>query len=230
MSGTPITEHDGIMTVAVGGLLAVPDGLNTLLEAVRGLRRQPVRAVVLRWDRSHDLSSDVTGDAAGDGPRVIPEESGVVLRELLRERETLSIAVASRAVDGAGLALMLACDLRLAIDGTTFAVTDGAGHGLAPLLLGIVGRATTVRLLLGDTLGMQAARAAGLIDAEVASGDAGTDHVGVRLAALLAGIATPEDGRRIARALRAAEELPVVEAAEFTASLRRPLPEEDRVE
>lgn len=214
----PIAEHDGTMTVVMSDLIAMPDGLHTLLEAVRALRRRPVRAVVLRWDRSGDAV------ASNGGQQVLPDESGMVLRELLRERETLSIAVASGAVKGAELALMLACDLRLATDRTTFAVAGGASYGLAPLLLGIVGRATTLRLLLGETLDVRAALAARLIDDEVVGGEAGIGHVDLRLSALLAGIVTPEDGSRIARALRAAEELPAVEAAEFTAVLRRPLP------
>jgi enoyl-CoA hydratase/carnithine racemase len=215
MSGIMIEQREGTTTVAMRGRFA-PGGdaeaFPELVAAVRGVKRSPTRAVVLRWDEAADAPTSA-----------LPEDAGAVLHELLRDLEVLSVAVVSGPVTGSDLALMLACDLRVATPDTSITVTDGPRFGLAPLLLATTGRSVAVRVLLGEPFDVRSALAAGLLTHEVGVGD-----VDARIAALLARVPTAEEGRLLARALRASEELPLKEAAAFAEALHLPLPEEDR--
>lgn len=108
--------------------------------------------------------------AASDAPEPSPDRLPFRCLELMAQPV---IACIQSAATGAGLELALACDIRIAAEGATFAIGDVAvgrvpAGGATQRLPRLIGRGkASEMILLGEPLDAQAALACGLVSAVV---------------------------------------------------------------
>jgi 2-(1,2-epoxy-1,2-dihydrophenyl)acetyl-CoA isomerase len=194
-----LSVADGVATVelnrpeAANALdLPLAERLGTVVDRLGG---EDVRAVlVIGAGKRFCAGGDVPSFLASDDPPAYVEELASTADralQLLAELDKPVVAAVHGAVAGAGLAVMLSCDLVVAAAGTKF-VTAYAGIGLTPdcglswLLPRAVGQQRALELLLtARTLTAEEARDWGLVT-EVVDDSAVRDR-GRELAASLAG-------------------------------------------
>lgn len=183
------------------------DELGRVIESVRG---SAARALVVTGRPGTVFCSG--GDlkywrGIRDGRRV--SESGRSVFERLERLEIPTLAAINGSVIGDGLALALACDIRVACDGASFRLPE-LGYGFIPgwgpirPLIAAVGRTHAASMLLtGRTVDAYEARAIGLVH-EVVLPEHLEEAVSSRAAALAA--ASPVAFRSAKRALLGADE------------------------
>lgn len=231
------TTDQGVATLRMGGddggAVLTAELVTELHEALRETRNSDVCVVVLTGTGSVFC----TGPQPREGQ---PVEAGASEEETgkqpprhgraTRAADLISalwdvpvpvIAAVNGTATGAGFALALAADLRIAAAGVSLGPgtdpTGVFGCGLPALLRVVVGRAGAARLLLdGGTFTAEQALTLGLVD-EVVEPPALAERAGERAT----GIAARPDwyARGIVRALRASERLPFDEAVHFGALL-----------
>lgn len=180
--------------------------------SVRGeVARVQVPASDAAWVALDAALRDMTGDVRVLVVRLLPDdESRPSVAVNVRQRvidylarpDLLSVGVLAHAVGSAGLAVALACDLRVLGDDAEFAVTDAAVFGVLGRLGWLVGYPRALELSsTGRRLSAREAESLGLANL-VVRGDQIDDAVDDLIAALLA---TPRAmATEIKAALRAA--------------------------
>ncbi|MSQ58483.1 MAG: enoyl-CoA hydratase [Betaproteobacteria bacterium] len=192
MSATPVlmeSVEEGVVTLTMNR----PDRRNALnLEMTLAMREaltraaedSSVRAVVLTGaGQAFCAGGDVQAMAQGRGQEVCAEERARALRiraessRLLCEMPKPTVAVIGGAAAGAGLALALACDFRVAVSGakitTAFAKVGLSGDfGISYFLPRLVGAARARELMmLSPVLASEEAMALGLIHRVYGAGE-----------------------------------------------------------
>ena len=132
-------------------------------------------SAIHEYDDIHVVLLTAEGDtfatsATGDAPEPSPDRLPFRCLELMAQPV---IACIQGAATGAGLELALACDIRIAAEGATFAIGDVAegrvpAGGATQRLPRLIGRGkASEMILLGEPLDAQAALACGLVSAVV---------------------------------------------------------------
>lgn len=187
-----------------------------------GRRAGELRGLLLHGQFQGAARTDPDAGTDTAGPDVVdpPQAAILPVRERLWRLEVPSIALLTGETTGPGLALALACDLRLATPVAVFAADprpqEGLSYGLPALLTKLAGRATAVRLLLGERLTADEAWRAGLVTRVVAG-----QRTEEEMAALFAHVDGREVAQALSRSIRSAEELDLAEAARFGVQLAR---------
>ena len=171
-----VTGHIATIT------LAAPDGLfdralsEALADVARAVADAPAVRAVIVCGTGPDFCTGWAASALAEPEGLAglpPLAAGI---EALAAIPQPTIAAVAGRAHSAGLELALACDIRIAEDGATFAMPDTAA-GSAPRAGGTqrlpraVGRAHALRLLLtGETIDAAEARRIGLVSRVVPSG------------------------------------------------------------
>jgi 2-(1,2-epoxy-1,2-dihydrophenyl)acetyl-CoA isomerase len=177
-----VAENDGIATITLNrperGNAITYELVERLHEIVAGLaQRSDVRAVVLTGSgRQFCVGGDLGADAFATDRRSRPFDADVSaqiqrgrLASALRSLPQLTIAAINGACAGAGLALALACDLRVAVSTAVFrtAYVDAGvsgDYGITWLLPALLGEARARELMLtSEKLGAARAYEFGLV-------------------------------------------------------------------
>ena len=178
---TALAVADGVATLTLDPPAGVYD--RALAEALAGAageltaRHGEIGAVVVAGagsDFGAGWSPETLASSVGFESVVAP--LGAAFEALAAVPQPTVAAVAGRA-HSAGLELALACDIRVAAEGATFAMPE-TGAGLIPRAGGTqrlpraVGRAQALRLLLtGEQIGAEEARRIGLVSSVVPDGE-----------------------------------------------------------
>lgn len=223
-------QHDGVLTLTLGR----PEALNALDRALKSellaafravARNSSVRAVVLTgagraFCAGQDLrEAGVTGSAIGREVR----ERYIPLVLAIARLEKPVVAAVNGVAAGAGLALALACDLRLAAETASFLCAFGrvglvADSGVSWFLPRLIGPARAAQMILGaEAVNAATAEQIGLVERVVPS--ASVLGEAQALAARLAQGAPLAMGLA-KRALAAAQESTLEAALEFEAELQ----------
>ncbi len=188
-----------------------------LTQAVAEAKHAPRPALVIRGtDGTFCVSDPATGSQGTSAQGAGAWRRGAVheLLTAIRSLRVVTIAVVDGDATGAGLALALSTDLRLATPAARLgcdADPNGTfGYGLPHLLMTLGGRGAATRMLLGDTLDATQAARVGLVDRVIDPASLDTE-----LERLLDAVPDADHVSAVARVMRAAQELPPDEAIRF---------------
>jgi enoyl-CoA hydratase/carnithine racemase len=181
MAPTALSIADSVATLAIDPPVSGYDRalIEWLSQAAAELasRHPELRAVVVAGegaDFGHGWSPDAL--AANEGIGGLIEPAGAAFEALAAVPQPTVAAIGGRA-HSAGLELVLACDIRVAAEGATFAMPEtGSGRiphgGGTQRLPRAVGRAQALRLLLtGEEIDAAEARRIGLVSSVVPDGE-----------------------------------------------------------